>query len=119
MAGAPYLTWKEIDEAFDRACKRNPYYSEIYHELQDDLYIRKQEQHDAFEYGSGEYFVFEHNYISPIIRKMSEISVMIRCRHSQKYLTDDYVCRKCGAEVWRNLNVTHESNLSRCEAITS
>ena len=116
MAGAPYLTWKAIDEAFDRACARNPYYAEQYRELQADLRVREQERRESFEFGTAEYSRFSHEYIIPIYREMDRISTMIRCRHSQKYLTDDGVCRKCGAEVWRNLDVSHASIIAEIPA---
>ena len=112
MAGSPYLTWKAIDEAFDRACARNPYYAEQYREQQADLHVREQERRESFEFGTAEYNQFSHEYILPIYKEMDRLSNMIRCRHGEKYLTDDGCCRHCGAEVWRNLDVSHVSNIA-------
>lgn len=116
MSGAPYYTWKEVEESFNRACVRNPYYAEMYRDVEDTLRVRNQELHEAYEFGTAEYNRFEHEYILPLYKEMNRIDKMIRCVHPHKYLDEEGNCRKCGAEAWRNLSVSHESIIAPIEA---
>lgn len=112
MAGAPYYTWKEVRDSFDRACKRSPFYAEMYRDVEDTLRVRNQELRESYEWGTAEYSRFEHEYVLPLYREMDRIDKMMRCTHPHKYITDDGVCRKCGAEAWRNLDVSHAPNIA-------
>ena len=112
MSGVPYYTWKEVEESFNRARLRNPYYAEMYRDIEETYRVRRMELQQSFEFGTAEFNRFNHEFVLPLLKEMSRLDRMIRCTHPHKYLDDDGNCRKCGAEAWRNISVSHASTVA-------